>query len=278
MYIPLWVSVINNMRNSNNNKKSNLENLLDGTPRSFYWAGLLMADGHTNNRRIKLALSEKDWGHIKDFGKFINFTGHVTPNKFGSLSIAVMDTDIVPKIRNKFGFRDNKTENPPLKLPHGNDANKFSFIIGFIDGDGSVSTPSGHNFCNIRVKVHGSWLPMLLIMADFVYDLAGQESGRPHINNCGYAEWTISNSIVVRFMKNRAEELNLPIMQRKWGKINLTTKSRYELAGEKAIKIKNMAGKGMYLYQIARALNVHPSGVLQTARKNNIFISRYKKK
>ena len=260
-----------------NGRKAELGNLLTDTCDAFYWAGFLMADGTTTKSRISLVLAKKDYGHLRKFGMFIEYRGKYTPQVvkgYKSFKMASMDTFTVPNIREKFGFRSRKTENPPNSLPQGTGEQKLAFIVGFIDGDGSIRIGKGRRFCNIGVKVHGSWLGMLRKMAGFVYHMAGCESGFPKLNKEGYAEWTISNSIITKFLKRKVYELKLPVLKRKWQKIDTAIVGLQEMSLGRISQIQGMAKEGLYQSQIARRLKITDAAVLALASRNGITIQK----
>jgi hypothetical protein len=254
-------------------KTMQLKRLLEDTNEAFYWAGFLMADGCVTINRVTLVLAKQDWNHVREFGKFVRYTGHRKPCR-GAWGVSGMDRNIAPLIRDKFRFKDCKTYHPPDRLPLGNNDQIVSFIVGFIDGDGSMRLPKKHKFCNITVKVHSSWIGMLNRMAKFVYELSGESSGKPKINSSGYAEWIISNSVVTKFLKSKSIELSIPFMRRKWDRIDENDVGIQEQAKARVIGIRAMVVGGLYKSQIARALGMTDSGVLELAKRYNIRVPR----
>lgn len=253
-------------------KKAKLVNLLADTNEAFYWIGFLMADGTTTESRIAVGLALRDNAHLCKFGEFVEYSGQAKPSK-RSRKIACMDKEVVPLIRAKFGFKDFKTENPPDNLV-GRDEQKIAFIAGFIDGDGCMKLGKGRRFGNIAVKVHGLWLPMLKKMANFVYGMAECESGLPKLNKKGYAEWVISNSVVMKFLKRECIRMKLPVLSRKWNKISLDVGIQEE-AKEKIIKIRELASTGLNCTQVAQAMNETIITVWQLAKTHGIDMNKY---
>lgn len=255
-------------------KVAKLGNLLGDTDEAFYWAGLLMADGTSTENRISLTLAKRDDEHLRRFGKFVEYKGKAN-SYLNSRKIACMDTGKVPLIRERFDFKNNKTENPPSELPEGSDGQRLAFVIGFIDGDGSITTGKGRRFCNIRVKVHGSWLGVLRQMACLVYGLAGCSSGAPKLNALGYAEWVVSDSVVTKFLKKKMMEMKLPAMNRKWDKVGMEVGIQ-EQSLVKLAKIRELAKARLNCTQIAKAVGEKITTVWHLARRHGIEMCKYK--
>ena len=258
-----------------------MECLLEEDVKAYYWMGFLMADGHFTGSRVVLSLSIKDEGHLRRFGEFVKYSGRarvyvnrINGKGYRGRKIACMNKKIVPVIMKKYDLVPNKTEYPPKSLSIGNDDCKLALIVGFIDGDGSVNKGRRKKFCNIAVKVHGSWLGILEEMAGLVYRLAGHKSGMPRINKKGYAVWVVSNSMVVKFLKCRAAEMGLPVLDRKWCKINEDLVGEREMSKERIGRIREMAEEGLYQSQIAEKLGMDDSGICASAKRNGIVIKK----
>lgn len=262
-------------------RKSNVGKLLNGEDEAYYWMGFLMADGHFGEKRLRLKLAKKDKEHLKKFGRFIEYTGKITSyiTRLGGKSyhgcrITCMDTIMIPEIMERFGLVANKTENPPSGLPTGTDEQLLALVEGFIDGDGCMRTGKKRRFCNIVVKVHSSWLEMLKKMADLVYRLSGCASGLPKLNKKGYAEWVISNSMITKFLKRKSVEMKLPVLDRKWKKIDEWLIGKQERAMKRIEDIRVMVQEGLYQSQIAKKLGVDDSVIFGLAKRNGITIQK----
>jgi len=112
-----------------------------------YWAGFIAADGciHFNKDRkyysLTLGLAEKDKNHILKFKKAINTNysiGNTIVNghKVARLSMYRVN-NLVKHLDNNFNITPRKslTLKYPKKLKI---KDRISFIIGYIDGDGSI--------------------------------------------------------------------------------------------------------------------------------------------
>lgn len=193
---------------------SDLSILLEDTPETFYWIGFLMADGSfIHNKRLILGLSIKDKTHLLKFANFIHFTGKLDENLI-SCTIRAQDIEIIPKIMNKFDFKSSKTYNPPKSLfMKFNKILAMSMLIGYIDGDGSIQQKN--NKGSIRIKCHSSWFNIL----NEIYIFLGINR-IPIINKEGYVTLTINDKYNLSILKDHISTYNLPILNRKWDKIN----------------------------------------------------------
>lgn len=66
----------------------------------------------------------------------------------------------------------------------------------------------------------------------------------------------LSDNTLIRKIKQRAVELKLPIMNRKWDKIDTNIVSKYITAEKRRCEIKKMLNAGMYPAQISRKLGL----------------------
>jgi hypothetical protein len=229
--------------------KSNLNNLLQDSLEAFYWIGFLFADGCIDFKRnsISIKLSIKDQKHLQKYSTFIESTNKI----YQSVSICTApeaskncltkqvcvsstDKSIVPKIIDKFSFKQKKSYNPPLvKL-----FKKFptellvSFIIGFIDGDGTVESPyyrllpSGNKQITsprIGVECHHSWKEFFDFMIE-VLDLVTKEKlpkayTRQREGKQDLAVIRFNRKSTLTYLKNFIEKNKLPVLERKWDKV-----------------------------------------------------------
>lgn len=244
------------------NKCSDLSVLLDETPEAYYWMGFLLADGHFSGGRLVLGLSNKDRQHLDKFCKFIKYKGKVRENKtLGKSTVSAMDKNIVEKICEKFDIKHDKTVNPPNSLSWIPEELLYCLFAGFIDGDGNISKFSKRNDCFIRIKIHSSWLKILNELAPLFC-----ENKVASLNKDGYAELFLTGFEYVKRLKRIFIEKNLPIMDRKWEKIDLNLKTKYEIKRERDEEIPKLLKQGLKVKEISSFLGV-----------NEIVIYKYKK-
>lgn len=116
-------------------KSHNIPSFTDLTSASYYWMGILAADG--NIKGTKVALSMKDKELVNKFKEFCNVDNNVRTcykhykNKhfpiysyqFGSISLV--------KFLKNMGITENKTSSLSVSFPIN-----WSYLLGFSDGDG----------------------------------------------------------------------------------------------------------------------------------------------
>lgn len=195
--------------------KGDLSVLMNETPEAYYWMGFLLADGHFSKRNlIKVALASKDEDHLKRLQKFLSIPNMQTEKAGQSVSIKTMDTRVVPLIVDKFNISNKKTYNPP-NLSFIKDRNLLlSLIIGFIDGDGCI-VKKGKAF-SLNIHCHRAWLKNINMFAKTI-----NPTSKAKIRADGYASVSITNNESLKSLKRLAQTFNLPIMSRKWDKVDL---------------------------------------------------------
>jgi len=210
--------------------------LLEESNEAYYWAGFLMADGCINHKtsRLLITLAKKDKKHLEKFSKFVKGpkVKRVVPNyiykgifkKKLSYKIDFQNKEIIPKFSIKFDFKPNKTENPPNSFEFK--TNHFlSFFIGYIDGDGHISKPSVSPRKQSRIvfQVHRNWLNTLKNFETKLYSIMNLSlEPKSKLNKKNYASLSIGKFEIVKFLKEKALELNIPFLNRKWDRIDET--------------------------------------------------------
>jgi len=179
--------------------------LLNNEPETFYWIGLLMADGHFDKRGF-ISISLKDREHVNRFRRYL---GLPESNVF---VLTISDRLVFDELTSRYGVGSNKTYEPCVltSFIDNNDA-FFSFIIGFIDGDGSIDKKGG-----IRIKCHSSWLDNITAMMRFL----DVNNPGARIDKKGLGLAALNKRDVCREIKKRALDLNLPLLTRKWSRID----------------------------------------------------------
>lgn len=200
-------------------RNCNLSVLLEDNYIAYYWLGFLMADGHFTKNRIVLTLATKDQNQVQKFSDFIQNKGNIQIRKINA-GVAAMDAKIVPKIREKFSIKNRKTYEPCDLTNITDDNLLLALLIGFIDGDGSIGKQSENSYY-LRIKCHNSWLNNFFIFYDLLKRLTNIDSPKPKILNSGYAFIGISKNKIIKYLKNKTIEMNLPVLERKWNLITL---------------------------------------------------------
>ena len=137
-------------------KLNNLSPLLLENPISYYWIGFLLADGHFGQKNIlKITLSSLDKEHLYNLKTFLNIENILSERQGKYLCLKAMDSNLVPKIKEKFDISNKKTYDPPKNLESiKNKDLLISLIIGFIDGDGCIANKN--KAFSLTVKCHSS--------------------------------------------------------------------------------------------------------------------------
>ena len=207
--------------------KSNCDRLMNETNEAYYWLGFIMADGHFNkSNQLQINIGEKDIKHLQLLSNFLGVETELqTPN------LCVNYKAIKLWLENVFKITNNKTYQP-CDLTQLKDDKFFSFIIGFIDGDGTIDK-KGY----LHIKCHSSWLENLNLMISF---LTNDNFNKGIINSEGLAFISITKIEIMNNIKKRLEELKLPNLTRKWIRIKQSREERYSnLKEELRIYFKN---------------------------------------
>lgn len=205
---------------------TNCQYLLEDTTETFYWAGFILADGNISNNRLKVSISIKDQEHLHKLASRLNINISInnTKSNFGEVrmcQISCMDKKNILAFSDKFQIHNNKTYNPPKDYTF-DDYLMLSILIGIIDGDGCIRNQTGRNDCSIRIKCHSSWCSFYTTFHQLLDKYFGSKSRPPKISNSGYMEWAIADYRLVKGLKRFAIDNKLPILTRKWDKIDLS--------------------------------------------------------
>ena len=242
-------------------RKCDLSKLLEETPEAYYWIGFLLSDGHFENGRVKFHLGLKDSEQVKKFADFIKWSGKFDDRGELGIGVAAKHTEVVEELCKKFDINNNKTYNPPKTiLNHDKELLKY-LLIGFIDGDGNIENQYKRKDCFIRIKVHKSWDG---ILREFC-ELVGYDTKHVKLNKQGYCELCFSDSKIVTELKKKTHIL--PVLERKWGKIDENYVSRYTTSRILREKIIQMLNKGMRNKDISKELVISSSCVSKINKK-----------
>lgn len=241
---------------------ADLSILLEDTPETFYWMGFLLADGCFSDNRLKFSLKKEDSDQVHKLGEYIKYTGSYGVSDIKE-SICCKDIDIIIKIKEKFGITDNKTINPPKTLNIFPENLYVSLIAGFIDGDGNIQNPTNRKDFFLRIKNHSSWLHILQEFNNYIYP----EKDCCKINSSGYAELIITNTVPLQKLKEKVVSLNLPILNRKWDKIDLNFVSKYTKANEDRQKVIDLYLQNYKVKNICNLLNLKEGKVYKIIRE-----------
>lgn len=219
---------------------ADLSKLLVDSYAAYYWMGFITADGFfSGTNYLGLALSQKDVDHLRRFVSFVD--GDLTrirKNKLGMCDFKCGDNIVVPMIQEKFCLCQNKTKNPP-QVQIKDDEFFLSYFIGLIDGDGWIGRQTGGRKDSvISITLDSSWFDFLSFTEQRIYDiiaispsprnkLAKLKTTKSVFNHPKktYSYTSVSamirfsNHLIVEQLKAFALTHNLPILERKWCKI-----------------------------------------------------------
>lgn len=203
------------------NRNGDLSILLNKSVISFYWLGFLLADGmFSKDGVVKLDLAVKDTEHIKKYAEYIgsevSFYPPYKSSKPGGTGICrvkVKDYVIGVKLREYLGIVEIKTYTP-FSLSFIRNRDQFiSFLSGFIDGDGSISKRG-----SISIDCHKNYYDTFTEIGKCLvdYNIISKFNVSLYKDMCRLSIHKITNC---RNIKSICNELNLPLLVRKWNNI-----------------------------------------------------------
>lgn len=243
------------------------KNLLLENPESFYWLGYLASDGSfklDNAKKVsRISFRVNDKESVYKFKAFLNINNKITKVK-NTYKLNVMDRATCQTLIDKYNVSNQKTYNPMIVRKLSVD-NFISYLVGFIDGDGSIKLQTNRRTPKISIKCHSSWLYELLYWHSQLEKITKETIAPPKINNQGYCSWNIANLAVIKCLKLKTRKLRLPCLNRKWGLINLKIVNTANLRRLKRqhlkIRISEMLNIKMKTGEIAKKLKISPSTV-----------------
>lgn len=158
------------------------------TIRNSYWAGFIAADGClTEKGALKVALSFKDRKHLKELKSELDFSGPVRDGlaaapggrEVAYSCLTVWSTEMLQDLKRNFNIVERKTLTlpPPDRLP---EPMAEAFIVGLIDGDGSIHTFNYSCRPTLRLDVAGT-LPIVSWVGEHFQRWCGTEMRLPRI-------------------------------------------------------------------------------------------------
>ena len=193
------------------------------TADNSYWAGFIAADGCVCNKdsSVRISLSEKDRHHLEIFCKSIGYDGPIIDYKQKQASGNVFNYSRVGlwgvrewchDLGSNFNIIDRKSLvlKPPTNLTR---IQYLNFIIGYIDGDGSI-------FFDKKGKIHLGLVGTREMMAWIHYILGQEHANRVNFykrNNVYRLVYTGSTAAsILQILSNTTCNFRL---ERKWSKI-----------------------------------------------------------
>lgn len=139
------------------------------TKQSAYWWGFIMADGHLSPRgELCICLSGKDKeylnvlaAHLKCNTTLRMKSGGFATNETEFVDLRIQDKKFQEKWYSILEYVNPKTYNPPKLDVFYTKELLVYFLIGLIDGDGSIwvsnQTETNYGSISLRIEVHKNW-------------------------------------------------------------------------------------------------------------------------
>lgn len=212
-------------------RKYEVNNDFFSTPNSTnsYWSGFIAADGYIkdlsdSNMSLSIMLAEKDVEHLENFKSEISCTSPLwrgTSNGFNSCSLTIASTQICEDLKVNYNIVPRKTF--LLSPPNITQEDLIdSYIVGYIDGDGSISM--------IR-KRHQFQILSTLKICEWIRDRFIQITNRTrgiYIYPKDNQYTLMSSGVTGDMIYNHYKNLKVPMLQRKWGKVNTEVIRKWE--------------------------------------------------
>ena len=213
-------------------KQYKMIRLLDNSLQSFYILGFLLSDGHfSDTGRIKLLVKQPDKDIIDKIVQYIGIQDSINMEK-KAYGFQCMDTYTSQILKRKYEIFSNKTYKPcNISSLQGNEF--IAFLIGFIDGDGSIYFRSDTKTPKITIKLHKSWEDNLNYISKTLYKLCNKNNYPKAISvkqkQDIYTSITFCDRDVLKMLYSFIKINNLFCLERKWNKlINITKGEQYE--------------------------------------------------
>ncbi len=208
-------------------RSNHIDNLISSDSLLWYYClGFLFADGHfdVQHNRINLTLHIKDLDSIKTLAQILKIDYKLDEKKnIASIDFCYKNLN---ELVTKYSISNRKTYEP-CNLNYLVDKALIAFLIGFIDGDGSIGYRAEDKTKNkITIKLHKSWAKNLdyLITNTYKYFVDCSNIKIPKVcyssyNNSTYVSISFGNKQVLSGLKKFIIDNNIPAMKRKWNKI-----------------------------------------------------------
>lgn len=228
----------------------------DKSLRSVYYAGFIAADGNISNTRSQLtiAVSSKDKDLLNNLQKDINSTYSihegVCRSKFPYCFISYTSYKLCQDLKELYGIIPNKSLilNPPTNLSA---KQKDCFIMGLIDGDGSIMLTKNANKQKKLVISCVGTIEMMSFVKTRFEEILGESTSNLYIRDSkkNYCSYSIGDkkarTVFKYFMDNYPD---IPAMSRKWSKEHLEYCNSYK----KALPICRR--KGVFVFDLKGTL------------------------
>lgn len=158
-----------------------------------YWLGFIAADGSVVDNTLRFVLNRRDEETLQRFLDFcdsnypVNYhTAHYTDNdgvkhEFDAVNLKITSKKIVADLA-KYGIVQNKKNMDIPFIQYIPEEYKVDFIIGFFDGDGSV-TPESYNLTLSSNRLNAQEIIFTLSKLGIQYSIGRRNVTVIYINN-----------------------------------------------------------------------------------------------
>lgn len=178
-----------------------------------YWAGFIAADGFVDKNKsyLSIKISKNDIHHLIKFKKVLKSNAPILTNN-NCVILTIYSKKIVQDLESKFNIINKKSliYSPPTNLTTFNE--KLSFIVGVIDGDGSILNLNN----KLRIVMLGTY-SLMSWCKDFFNTIESDSVSLYRKDNIYVL--TINKLTKIQAIFNYVNSLKLPFLIRKWEKI-----------------------------------------------------------
>ncbi len=191
-----------------------------------YWLGFLAADGSVVDNKLKVVLKGEDKGHLVNMMKYMKSTYPVNDHtayytdengkhEFPACNVHITSNEIVNTLKN-YGIVQGKKYLDIDFLSYIPNEFKLDFIVGFFDGDGSVTTYTNKRqvctiACNKRLAVS---IKFILNMFDIDINVSERDA-------ITVLSWTNEKSMYIFKQIYNDGSMVYPVLKRKLKQLKL---------------------------------------------------------
>lgn len=194
-------------------RKGSLEFLNQLNPKSCYWWGFIIADGHISHKgELAITLSSLDKEHLL---KLSNILGCNISERRNFVYLRIGDKSFGEKWLNILSINAPKTYFPPDLSIFYTKENLLPFVIGLVDGDGCIW--ESKDWLNLRIELHGNWLNTLQIISNKLKEFYDIDC-KIKTSKRGYSQLNINTKKDLKILKDYIS--NVDYLERKWNKLS----------------------------------------------------------
>lgn len=211
----------------NRKRIGSLEFLNQLNSKSAYWWGFIMADGClTPKGELCITISDKDLEYLSVLQSHLNCNLYHTfkvcsgfSTESGFVTIRIQDKEFQNNWYDKLNYINPKTSNPPNLNIFYTPELLIYFLIGLIDGDGSIwrsnQTSTNKGSLSIRIEMHPNWKYTLEELFQKIYEFYGIKFNI-RMSKRGYVKAEIAGIEHIKKLYTFVKKENCDFLDRKW--------------------------------------------------------------